>query len=207
MTNRLVAVLAAGDSAAAAPPGVEPEEFRLALIEDTYEVVAGMELLRAALAVYPPDQAAAESLVWPGTPVLELDPRRDPVPEAFAAMRSYGAEQCAVVAPDAPDLPPLLVGKLFRALGRADVAVCPAAGGGLVAYAVRLPPPDWALGSGVDLDTPDAPARLRAAAPRPGAVRTGPGWHRLRTRGDLARLDPALEGWETTRALLTGHPL
>lgn len=207
MTSRLAAVLAAGDRAAAAPPGVEPEEFRLALIEDTYEVVAGMELMRAALAIHPVDRGAAESLVWPGTPVLELDPRRDPVPEAFAAMGAYGAEQGVVVAPDAPDLPPLLLGKLFRALGRAQVALCPAAGGGLVAYAVRLPAPDWALGSGVDLDTPDAPARLRAAAPRPGSVRTGPGWHRLRTRDDLARLDPGLEGWETTRALLTGHPL
>jgi hypothetical protein len=35
----------------------------------------------------------------------------------------------------------------------------------------------------------------------------GPGWHRLRTPDDLRLLDPGLEGWENTRALLEGHPL
>lgn len=207
MTHRLAAVLGAPYADAAAPPGIEPEEFRLALLEDTYEVLAGMELMQAALAVYEPDAPAAESLTWPGTPVLRMTSGGRPVPEIFAAMRERGAEQGAVVAPDAPDLPPLLLGKLFRALGRGEVAVCPADGGGLVAYAARLPVPEWAIDSGVDLDTPDAPARLRAAAPGPGLVRTGPGWHRLRTPDDLSRLDPALEGWESTRALLTGHPL
>lgn len=207
MTNRVTAVLAAGYQPAAAPPGVAPEEFRLALLEDTYEVIAGLELMQAAMAVHPADRAAAEALTWPGTPVLQLDPGGDPAREVFAALHAYGAEQGSFVAPDAPDLPPLLIGKLFRALGRADVAVCPAEDGGLVAYAVRLPAPDWVLASGVGLDTPDALTRLRAAAPRAGMVRTGPSWHRLRTRHDLGRLDPGLEGWEMTRALLAGHPL
>jgi hypothetical protein len=208
-TIRMATVLGAPYPAAAsaAPPGTEPEEFRLALLEDTYEVIAGLELVRPALAVYPPDQVVADSLVWPGTPVLALDPDADPLPQVFAAMRERGAREGLVVAPDAPDLPPLLIGKLFRALGRGDVAICPAAGGGLVGFAVRLPAPDWVLASGVGLDTLDAPARLRGAAPRQGRVRSGPGWHRLRERADLARLDPALEGWETTRALLTGYPL
>jgi hypothetical protein len=31
-----------------------------------------------------------------------------------------------------------------------------------------------------------------------------PSWRRLRSRADLAALDPDLEGWEATRALLTG---
>ncbi|WP_284454825.1 hypothetical protein [Actinomadura madurae] len=35
----------------------------------------------------------------------------------------------------------------------------------------------------------------------------GPAWHRLRTLDDLRLLDPGLEGWENTRALLEGHPL
>jgi hypothetical protein len=121
----------------------------------------------------------------------------------LGALYDLGADHAAVVAYDAPDLPPLLIGKLFRALGGGEVAVCPAGGGGLVALAARLPAPAWI--AGVELDTPDAPSRLRAAAGRPGAVRSGPGWHRLRTAEDLSRLDIGLEGWDNTRALLAGH--
>jgi hypothetical protein len=34
-------------------------------------------------------------------------------------------------------------------------------------------------------------------------IATAPGWHRLRTPADLTRLDPGLEGWDNTRALLS----
>ena len=46
--------------------------------------------------------------------------------------------------------------------------------------------------------------RLRDAAPRRALVAVTPAWHRLRGPADLARLDPALDGWDTTRALLGG---
>ncbi|TDC75185.1 hypothetical protein E1285_41790 [Actinomadura sp. 7K507] len=191
------------------PPGIDPGEFRLALLEDTYEVVAGLELVTSALVLDPPDQPDAEAVTWPGTPIV----RESTLAGAFAALHALGAGAAALVAPDAPDLPPLLLGKLFRALGSAPSAACQADGAtgpdGLVALAARLPLPEWldtAL-QGVDLDTPDALARLRAAAPRPGLVPQGPAWHRLRTTADLRLLDPGLEGWENTRALLEGHPL
>lgn len=108
----------------------------------------------------------------------------------------------AVVAGDAPDLPGLLVGKLFRALGSAEVAVCPAAGGGLVAVASRVPVPDWFVRARVGLDTTDAVDRLQAAAPHPRSLGVAPGWHRVRVRADLDRLDPGLDGWDATRTLL-----
>ena len=44
---------------------------------------------------------------------------------------------------------------------------------------------------------------MRRRAPGPRMVATGPGWHRLRKPQDVARLDPGLEGWDNTRALLT----
>lgn len=209
MTVRMAAVLGTAEPSAAAPPGVDPEAFRLALLEDTYEVIADLEIVRPALAVPPADRDRVEQLVWPGTPVFTLDDAGDgdPLTRTLAAMHAHGASEGVVVAPDAPDLPPLLIGKLFRALGRGEIAICPAEGGGLVAYAARLPAPEWSIAAGVGLDTPNAPARLRGAAPAPGAVRSGPRWHRLRTPADLGRLDPALEGWETTRALLAGDPL
>lgn len=187
------------------PPGIDPDEFRLALLEDTYEVVAGLELVTSALVLDPPDQPDAEAVTWPGTPIV----REPTLAGAFAALHALGADAAALIAPDAPDLPPLLLGKLFRALGSAPSAACAARPDGLVALAARLPTPGWlttALGD-VDLDTPDALARLRSAAPRPGLVPQGPGWHRLRTADDLRFLDPGLEGWENTRALLEGHPL
>ncbi|HEX6468354.1 MAG TPA: DUF2064 domain-containing protein [Streptosporangiaceae bacterium] len=208
-TSRVVAVLArTGAAAAASPPGIDPGEFRLALLEDTYEVVAGLELVTPALLIAGGDWPATEAITWPGTPIV----RADGLEAALARLGELGAEQAAIVVGDAPDLPPLLIGKLFRALGRAPAAVCPADGGGLVALAVRLPAPAWLFhgvaetGYGL-FEVPDALGRLRAAAPGPGAVRASPGWRRLRTLADLDFLDPNLEGWESTRALLSGHPL
>lgn len=208
-TSRFAAVLSRPGPRAAAPPGVDPGEFRLALLEDTYEVVAGLELVTPALVLDPPDQPDAEAVTWPGTPIV----RDSTLAGAFAALHALGAGAAALVAPDAPDLPPLLIGKLFRALGGAPAAACQARGedgpDGLVALAARLPLPGWLAAAlhDTDLDTPDALARLRAAAPRPGLVPQGPAWHRLRTADDLRLLDPGLEGWENTRALLEGHPL
>lgn len=212
MTARFVAVLAGRE--VATPPGIDPAEFRLALLEDTYEVVAGLEFVTPVIALPAPagddEEAAVAAITWPGTEVLRTTGLR----ALLDGLGGLGAEQAAVVAHDAPDLPPLLLGKLFRALGGGEVAICPAEGGGLVALATRLPAPAWlgvtdGLTNGandreIDLDTSDAPRRLRAAAGRPGAVRSGPGWHRLRTLADLARLDPGLEGWDNTRLLLAG---
>ncbi|MFG2085387.1 hypothetical protein [Spirillospora sp. NPDC048824] len=208
-SSRFAAVLSFPARRADVPPGIDPDEFRLAMLEDTYEVVAGLELVTSALVLDPPDQPDAEAVTWPGTPIV----REPTLAGAFAALHALGAGAAVLVAPDAPDLPPLLIGKLFRAVGSAPSAACQADGAtgpdGLVALAARLPLPQWLAAAlrDVDLDTPDALARLRAAAPRPGLVPQGPGWHRLRTAGDLRLLDPGLEGWENTRALLEGHPL
>ncbi|MEU8799497.1 hypothetical protein [Spirillospora sp. NPDC048819] len=208
-SSRFAAVLSRPARQADVPPGIDPDELRLAMLEDTYEVVAGLELVTSALVLDPPDQPDAEAVTWPGTPIV----REATLAGAFAALHALGADAAALVAPDAPDLPPLLIGKLFRAVGSAPAAACQADGAtepdGLVALAARLPLPEWLAGAlqDVDLDTPDALARLRAAAPRPGLVPQGPAWHRLRTAGDLRLLDPGLEGWENTRALLEGHPL
>jgi glycosyltransferase A (GT-A) superfamily protein (DUF2064 family) len=195
VSSRFGAVLAG--RAVATPPGADPAEFRLAMLEDTYEVVAGLELVTPVLALTEPDEDA-EAITWPGTQVV-LTTGLQALLDQLAAL---GADQAAVVAHDAPDLPPLLLGKLFRALGSGEVAICPAKGGGLVALAARLPAPPWL--KEIDLNTPDAPSRLRAAAEVPGAVRSGPGWHRLRAPEDLSRLDPGLEGWDNTRVLLGG---
>ncbi|MQY03514.1 hypothetical protein [Actinomadura macrotermitis] len=201
---RYVAVLSAVPGGAH-PPGADPAQFRLALLEDTYEVAAGLELVTPALVVDPPGAPELEAITWPGTPIVR---ERTP-PGAFAALHALGATEAVLLAGDAPDLPPLLIGKLFRALGNAPAAACQAHDGGLVALAAHLPLPSWlatALDE-TDLDTPDALARLRAAAPRPGSVPQGPAWHRLRTPADLRLLDPGLEGWENTRAVLEGQPL
>jgi hypothetical protein len=195
VTTRFVAVLAGRE--AATPPGVDPEKFRLAVLEDTYEVIAGLDLVTPVLALTEDDEAA-EEITWPGTEVVRTTGLRD----LLGVLAGLGAEQAAVVAHDAPDLPRLLIGKLFRGLGSGEVSICAAKDGGLVALAARLPAAPW-IGD-VDLDTKDAPSRLRAAAGRPGAVRSGPGWHRLRTPADLSRLDPGLEGWDNTRILLGG---
>ena len=122
----------------------------------------------------------------------------------LAGLHELGGDVGVVVAADAPDLPGLLLAKLFRALARAEVAVCPADGGGLVALGARLPAPGWLAAATVGLDTSDALRRLAAAAVTSTALAVGPGWHRLRGPDDVVWLDPGLEGWAATRALLAG---
>lgn len=198
MTRRLVGVLAL-------PAPYPTGELRAAMVEDVYETVAGLALVEPVLVVRAtdPEADALAELTWPGTEVLRMpgdDSAAEPVLEALAAL---GGDEVTVVAADAPDLPGLLVGKLHRGLGSADVAVLPAAGGGLVALATKRPVPGWVSGTEVGLDTGDAVAGLRGAAPRRTAVSVGPGWHRVRAPADLDALDPGLEGWEVTRALLS----
>jgi hypothetical protein len=216
--QRIVAVLITPAVCAAAPPGVDPVAFGRALVEDSCDLAAGLELVTPAVALS--DSARQElggvrDLVWPGTAVFELPTGGGGlVGQTLRAVAARGADQVVVLAADAPDLPPLLIGKLFRALGalrRADFAVCPAEGGGLVALAAWLPLADWFAaviseldlpGSSAELDVADFTERLRRGAPRRGIVQAVPGWHRLRSADDLRRLDPGLEGWQSTRGVL-----
>ena len=205
MTRRAGVVLAVAVAPGLQDGPPDPAALRLAFCEDVYEVLAGLELLDAGAAVQDDqDRAAVVSVTWPDAPVVDLPPRDHAGNDLLAALSGLaglGYEQAVVVSLDAPDLPGLLVGKLFRALGGADVAVCPAEGGGLVALAARLPLAPWVAATGVDLDTSDAVTALRAAAPSRAATGVGPGWHRVRTPAELAGLDPGLEGWAATRAL------
>jgi MobA-like NTP transferase domain len=216
--HRIVAVLVTPAVSAAAPPGVDPVAFGRALVEDSCDLAAGLELVTPAVAVSESARrhlGSVRELVWPGTPVLELTAHGEGlVGQTLRALGARGADQAVVLAADAPDLPPLLVGKLLRALGaarRADFAVCPAEGGGLVGLAAWLPVAGWFAAAASELDLPDSSAeldvsdfttRLRGAAPRRGLVQSVPGWHRLRSAGDLERLDPGLEGWQATRGVL-----
>ena len=71
----------------------------------------------------------------------------------LAALDGY--DQAALCAADAPDLPAMLLGKLFRPLGSHRVAVSPAEPGpGLLGLATRLPAPGW---------LPDASTRRSAS--------------------------------------------
>jgi len=181
-----------------APPGIDPQQWRAALAEDVVDLLASLAQVDAAIAVETADRALASALAWPRMPVYAL--RRSTLTEALAAAAADGYTEAVVLAGDAPDLPGLLVGKLLRPLSTRTVAVAPAHDGGLLGLAARLPAPDWL--PDLDLDEDDKP--IRDAAPRRSMVAAAPGWHRIRGPADLRRLDPALEGWPATRALLGG---
>lgn len=201
MTRRAVALLLAGPPAArACPPGVAPDAFARALAEDVADLLADLPGLDPVVAAAPDRVADAEDVVWPGTPVLETGRGRPA--EVFAALAARGYQEAAVVVADAPDLPGLLVAKPFSALADALVAAAPAAGGGLVVLATRLPVPAW-LPVDLDLDEPYAVERLTAAAPAPADLTLTQAWRRLRSPEDLSGLDPDLEGWDATRTLLS----
>ena len=203
-SERAVALLLDRPPAVAgSPPGVDPTAFAHALAEDVADLISDLPGLDPAVAHSADRRPDAESVCWPTTLLLQVPPAAGAL-AVLAVLADRGYREGAVVAPDAPDLPALLVAKPFSGLATASVAAGPAEGGGLVVLASRLPVPPWLALSGVDLDTPDAVRRLRAAAPRRDLVVT-PRWRRLRTPADIASLDPGLEGWEATRALLSGR--
>jgi hypothetical protein len=180
-----------------APPGTTIEHWRHALAEDVVDLLASLAAADAAIAVGRRDADLAAAVAWPGMPVYAAETPRAALERAAAD----GYDQGAVVAGDAPDLPGLLVGKLLQPLGTRQAAVSPSRNGGLIGVAARLPVPAWFP----DLDLDEAAAAdVRAAAPRRALVAETPAWHRLRGPADLARLDPGLDGWDTTRALLSG---
>jgi glycosyltransferase A (GT-A) superfamily protein (DUF2064 family) len=188
--RRVAVVLAAAD--------VDP--LRLAMLEDVVDLVEAMQAVDAALAVRDGSDDRVRAVTWPTMPVVTVPPAAA-VCDVLDASAALGADEVVVVCPDVPDLPALLLGKLHSALTSAQVAVCPADDGRLVAVACRLPPPEWLRSASVGLEDEDGVRRLRAAAP-PRSLHVGPGWHRIRDVRDADRLDPGLEGWEATRALL-----
>lgn len=199
MTDRRVVVLVVPAITTWAPPGRSPDAWHLALAEDTYEVLAALDRVDVAVAVASQDLDEIAGLTWPGTPVFSVDPAR---PILDAVEQSGEAAAVVAVTYDAPDLPGLLIGKLFRALSSADLAVCPASDGSLVAIGVNKPTADWVQAAAPTFDT--QLSDLDQLKPRRLAIATGPGWHRLRSNADLARLDPGLEGWDATRSVLRG---
>jgi len=182
------------------PPGVALAAWRAALAEDVVDLIATMAELEPAIAAVAVDRALAESVAWPGMPIYDI--ARPLVNEALAAAARDGFDQAAVVAGDAADVPGLTIGKLLRPLTSRPVAVAAAGpGGGLLGVAARLPAPPWLPAH--DLDDGSV-TLLRRDAPEPQDVVSTPAWRRLRGPADLATLDPAVEGWDTTRALLGG---
>lgn len=184
------------------PPGVDVDRYATACLTDSYEVLAGLHGIRAALAGTP---AELEDIRWPEDPVLPTDGRTlRPVAERLLQQPDLGQpSELIMVAGDVPDLPELIVAKIAKALHRADVAVAPEIGGdGLAAFGVRLPWPAW-LPDALELDLDvDCFPRLAELAPRRSLVVRTPGWHRMRRPDAVHRLDPGLEGWDNVRYLL-----
>jgi len=193
-------VLVLLDEPAWAPPGMDRAAWRRALAEDAVDLLATLAETDVGLVATPRAVDLADSVRWPGSPVM-IVPRATPA-LAFSAAYQRGYQQAAVLACDAPDLPGMLIGKLLQPLGRHQVAAAPA-GDVLLGIAACLPAPDWLLAADPGLDSSSLP-KLRAAAGQPGQVAAAPGWHRLRDPAGLAQLDMGLEGWEATRALLSG---
>ncbi|HEU4350143.1 MAG TPA: hypothetical protein VFR35_20380 [Actinoplanes sp.] len=181
------------------PPGVDARAWRTALAEDVVDLLARLAQAEPAIAATPGDRALAGEIAWPGMRIYDV-PTASVRPVLEAAAKD-GFDQAAVIAADAADVPGMVLGKLLRPLDRKPVAVAPAGRDGALGVATTLPAPDWLVDH--DLDTV-TPMLLRRTAPQPGDVESTSEWRRLRGPADLATLDPALEGWENTRALLGG---
>jgi hypothetical protein len=197
--RRTAVVLACYDASGAAPEGIDPANFAAACLLDSYEVVADLIGVTSGIA----GPAAVAEMLWPGA--LHL-PAEMTVP-MMAHQLSEVADELVVLPADLPDLPGLVLAKLFKVLHRTDFAIAPEQDGeGCAAIGVSLPLADWIPDDAFDLDH-NPYERLSAIAPRRSRCTLAPAWHRLRTPADLRRLDPGLEGWEETRALLGGDSL
>jgi hypothetical protein len=181
------------------PPGVDLRKWRAALAEDVVDLLAMLAQAEPAIATTVQDRPLADEIAWPGMRIYEVPTAT--VRPVLAAAAADGFDQAAVIAADAADVPGMILGKLLRPLETKPIAVAPGGESGLLGVAARLPAPDWLVDH--DLDTASA-MLLRKTAPQPGDVSSTPDWRRLRGPADLASLDPALEGWENTRALLGG---
>lgn len=206
MTRRLALVLVPpGGLVGQPPPGIDGRAWSRALIEDSYEVLADLEQTGSGLAASAADLVGLADLAWPDAVLVELPPGA-----AGSAVRVLdavgdGADVLVLLSPDAPDLPGLHIGKVFQAVENADLAWVPVADGGVAALGFALPAADWVRRVRPGFD--GSPTEWLAAAPDGRHAVAAPGWHRLRTLGDIRHLDPGLSGWETTRALLSGAPL
>jgi hypothetical protein len=197
--RRLAAVLARHDAVQGAPPGIDPAAFAAACLADTYEVVSGLTDVEAGIV----GPATINDLLWPGDRWWPADITvRD-----LAVDLSGEIDELVVVPADTPDLPALVLAKVFKALQRAEIVIAPEhAGDGCVAIGLVLPIAGWIPASTLDLDSMSV-TQLQDAAPRRSRWALAPEWHRIRTPTSVHQLDPGLEGWEQTRALLSGVPL
>lgn len=198
--RRLALVLARYHAGAGAPPGVAGPEFARSCLADTYEVLD--DLVEVSSGICGPPET--EELLWPGGLHLPDFPIAD-----IAARVATDFDELVLVPADLPDLPGLVLAKMFKVLHRVDVTISPERGGsGCAALGLALPVADWIPELDLDDDPYDRLQELAPPAPagRGRCVRS-PDWHRLRTPDAVHRLDPGLEGWEHTRALLSGHRL
>ena len=148
--RRLALVLAAHSAEAAAPAGIEPAAFARACLADAYEVLADLTVVRSGIAG--PDWIA--DLLWPGA--LQL-PAADSIGELAAGLAEE-FDDLVVVPADVPDLPGLVLAKIFRVLPRVDLAIAPRGGRRRVRGARDVP-----AARGL--------ARARSAGPRPQPAR------------------------------------
>jgi hypothetical protein len=197
--RRLAVVVARYSAASGTPPGIDRDAFAAACLADSYELLADLVEVSSGVAGEAP---GLDELLWPGAVRLAGSA---PLHEWVADLRDR-YDEVVMLPADVPDLPGLVVAKVFKALQRAEVCLAPErAGGGLAALGVRVPWPEW-LPRDLDLDV-NPVERLLALAPGRNRVAVGPDWHRLRNPAAIGRLDPGLEGWETTRSLLSGRAL
>ncbi|GAA2367106.1 hypothetical protein [Dactylosporangium salmoneum] len=180
------------------PPGTDLDSWRAAMAEDLVDLLTPLPRVQAAIAAVADDMPLAAKIAWPSTRIYEVE--TPTIRAALAAAAADGHDKAAVVLADAPDLPAMLIGKLLRPLSTRHLAIAPAHDGGLLAASARLPLPDWV--PELDAEAGDV-VTARRPAPDPTMVAAAPGWHRLRGPADLRRLDPGLDGWEATRAILT----
>ena len=110
-------MLARHDAIGGAPPGIDPAAFATACLADTYVAQSGLTEVESGIA----GPATISDLLWPEYYLWPVDIT---VPNLAAAV-SGEIDELVVVPADTPDLPAMVLAKVFKALQRADIVIAP----------------------------------------------------------------------------------
>jgi rSAM/selenodomain-associated transferase 1 len=161
-----------------------------AMLRDTIELVAGLEDVRLAIAVTPPEAIEAfRSVGPPGAillPVAGAD-IGDCLIQTLGALLAAGHSSAIAINSDGPTLPAAYLQQAVDRLGGADLVLGPSEDGGYYLVGLKQPHPE--LFSGIEWSTERVTAQTLDRAERLGlSVALLPPWYDVDTPADLDRL-------------------
>ncbi|MCP4541221.1 MAG: glycosyltransferase [Chloroflexi bacterium] len=161
-----------------------------ALLQDTIELVAGLDSVQLAIAVTPPEAVDSfRRISPPGTILLPVAGKDigDCLNQVLNCLLASGHSQAIALNSDGPTLPPTCMQQAVAQLDDADVVLGPSEDGGYYLIGLKQPQPE--LFQGIEWSTERVTAQTLDRAKALGLnVALLPSWYDVDTATDLDRL-------------------